>query len=67
MCLPVRIYTSIDRSTKKHRKQAVLFTFKMKSNYPIHFKINTTLYDKVCQLLTTGWWFSPGTLGSSTK
>jgi len=23
--------------------------------------------DKVCQWLVTGWWFSPGTLVSSTK
>jgi hypothetical protein len=28
---------------------------------------DTTLCDKVCQLLATGWWFSPGTLVSSTK
>jgi hypothetical protein len=27
----------------------------------------TTLCDKVCQWLTTGWWFSPGTTVSSTK
>jgi hypothetical protein len=39
----------------------------MKSKYPIHFKINTTLYDQVCQLLTTGWWFSPGTPVSSNN
>jgi len=39
----------------------------MKSKYPIHFKINTTLYDKVCLLLTTGWWFSPGTPVSSNN
>ena len=27
----------------------------------------TTLCDKVCQWLTTGWWFSPGTLVSSNN
>jgi hypothetical protein len=27
--------------------------------------IDTTLCDKVCQWLPTGWWFSPGTLVSS--
>ena len=27
----------------------------------------TTLCDKVCQWLTTGWWYSPGTLVSSTN
>jgi hypothetical protein len=26
---------------------------------------DTTLYDKVCQWLATGRWFSPGTLDSS--
>ena len=31
------------------------------------FRLNTTLFDKVCQLLTAGRWFSPGTLVSSTK
>ena len=29
--------------------------------------LNTTLYDKVCQWLATGWWFSPGTPVSSTN
>jgi hypothetical protein len=24
-------------------------------------------WERVCQLLTTGWWFSPGTLASSTN
>jgi hypothetical protein len=28
--------------------------------------LDTTLCDKVCQWLPTGWWFSPGTLVSST-
>ena len=27
--------------------------------------LDTTLCDKVCQWLATGWWFSPGTLDSS--
>jgi hypothetical protein len=26
--------------------------------------LDTTLCDKVCQWLATGWWFSPGTLVS---
>jgi hypothetical protein len=29
--------------------------------------LNTTLCDKVCQLLATGQWFSPGTPVSSTN
>ena len=29
--------------------------------------LDTTLYDKVCQWLATGRWFSPGTLISSTQ
>ena len=29
--------------------------------------VDTTLCDKVCQWLMTGWWFSPGTLVSSTN
>ena len=29
--------------------------------------LDTTLCDKVCQWLVTGWWFSPGTLVSSTN
>jgi hypothetical protein len=29
--------------------------------------LNTTLYDKVCQWLGAGWWFSPGTPVSSTN
>ena len=29
--------------------------------------LDTTLCDKVCQWLTTGWWFSLGTLVSSTN
>jgi hypothetical protein len=29
--------------------------------------LETTLYDKVCQRLMAGWWFSPGTLISSTS
>jgi hypothetical protein len=28
---------------------------------------DTTLYDKVCQWLATGWWFSPGPPVSSTN
>jgi len=28
--------------------------------------LDATLCDKVCQWLATGWWFSPGTLVSST-
>lgn len=33
------IYTSIDRSTQKiNRKQAVFFTFKMRSKYPMYLK-----------------------------
>ena len=28
---------------------------------------DTTLCDKVCQWLVTGWWFSPGTPVSSTN
>ena len=27
--------------------------------------LDTTLFDKVCKWLATGWWFSPGTLISS--
>jgi hypothetical protein len=29
--------------------------------------LDTTLFDKVCQLLATGRWFSPGTPVSSTN
>jgi hypothetical protein len=29
--------------------------------------LDTTLCDKVCQWLATGWWFSPDTLVSSTN
>ena len=29
--------------------------------------LDTTLCDKVCQWFMTGWWFSPGTLVSSTN
>ena len=29
--------------------------------------LNTTLCDKVCQWLATGWWFSAGTPVSSTN
>jgi hypothetical protein len=29
--------------------------------------LDTTLCDKVCQQLTTGWWFSPGSPVSSTN
>ena len=29
--------------------------------------LETTLCDKVCQRLMAGWWFSPGTLISSTS
>ena len=29
--------------------------------------LDTTLCDKVCQWLATGWWFSPGTPVSSTN
>jgi hypothetical protein len=29
--------------------------------------LDTKLCDKVCQWLTTGWWFSPGTPVSSTN
>ena len=29
--------------------------------------LDTTSYDKVCQWLATGWWFSPGTQVSSTN
>jgi len=29
--------------------------------------LDTTLCDKVCQWLAAGWWFSPGTLVSSTN
>jgi hypothetical protein len=29
--------------------------------------LDTNLYDKVCQWLATGRWFSPGTLVSSTN
>jgi len=29
--------------------------------------LNTTLCDEVCQLLATGWWFSPGTPVTSTN
>jgi hypothetical protein len=29
--------------------------------------LDEKLYDKVCQLLATGWWFSLGTLVSSTN
>ena len=29
--------------------------------------LETTLCDKICQWLATGWWFSPGTLVSSTN
>ena len=29
--------------------------------------LDTTLYDKICQWLVAGWWFSPATLVSSTN
>ena len=29
--------------------------------------LDKTLCDKVCQLLVTGWWFSPGALVSSAN
>ena len=29
--------------------------------------LNTILFDKVCQWLAAGWWFSPGTPVSSTN
>jgi hypothetical protein len=32
-----------------------------------YYMLDTTLYDKVCQWLATGWWFSPGTPVSSTN
>ena len=43
--------------------QAVTMTTNVVSSNPAH----TTLCDKVCQVLVTGWWFSPCTLVSSTN
>jgi hypothetical protein len=42
----------------------------VRSPVPIPFMrgvFDTTLCDKVCQLLATGWWFSPDTPVSSTS
>ena len=37
------------------------------NNIPWRGVLDTTCYDKVCQWLATGRWFSPGTLISSTN
>jgi len=37
------------------------------SNLLMRGVVITALCDKVCQLLAAGWWFSPGTLVSSTN
>ena len=48
--------------------QAVPITTKVVSLNPVHGGVlDTTLCDKVCQWLATVWWFSPGTLVSSTN
>jgi hypothetical protein len=49
--------------------QSVPITTTVVSLNPVHGKVysDTTLYDKVCQWLGTGQWFSPGTLVSSTN
>jgi hypothetical protein len=54
--------------------QSVSITTKVVSSNPVHGKVysfmarctRTTLCDKVCQLLTTGWWFSPVTSTNKT-
>jgi len=38
-----------------------------KNRYAWWGVLDTTLCDKVCQWLATGWWFSPGTLVSSSN
>ena len=47
--------------------QSVPFTTKVVSSNPWRGVLDTTLCDKVCQLLATGRWFSPGTLVSFTN
>ena len=49
--------------------QSVLITTKSCEFEPCSWRgvLDTTLYDKVCQWLAVGRWFSPGTLVSSTN
>jgi len=48
--------------------QSVPITTKVVSSNPLRRGVlETTLCDKVCQLLATGWWFSPGIPVSSTN
>jgi hypothetical protein len=51
-------------------KQSMPITTNVASLNPAHgdmYSIQVTLCDKVCRKLTTVWWFSPGTLVSSTN
>ena len=59
--IKIQIFFIIEIRQKRRRKP--------NCNDPKFYKLqyDTTLCDKVCQLLATGWWFSPGTLVSSTK
>ena len=47
----VHITTKVVRSNHGHGWRGVLYTF---------------LFNKVCQGLVVGWWFSPGSLGFSS-
>ena len=51
--------------------QSVPITTKTLSSNPVHGEVysilDTMLCNKVCQLLATGQWFSPGTPVSSTN
>ena len=48
--------------------QSVPITTKVVSENPAHAHVlDTTLCDNVCQWLTAGRWFSPGTSVSSTN
>jgi hypothetical protein len=42
----------------------ILFVFGYKSRRCV---LDTTLCNKACQSLAVGWWFSPGTVVSSTN
>jgi hypothetical protein len=39
--------------------QSVSFTTNVVISKPVHCELDTTLCDKVRQLLVPGWWFSP--------
>jgi len=48
--------------------QSVIITINIVSLNPAHGEVySIQLYDKVCELLVAGRWFSPGTLVASTN